>query len=177
MWAHGVPDYIMTSVHSADEDRSREWHYNRMISVRDGHTESMRHQQTYEECSWVCAEEVRVDLDRVRAAARRLREDPQIAPRLTDFFNLHLIEFVSRYRRTGELPEYLEGPARDLVRERLAREQEEGLLGDTHVARGSCAIHVPFERRYGSDRAACLRGHGNWGHHEVTTGRQGMDRE
>lgn len=176
MWAHGVPDYIMTSIHSADEDPSREWHYNRLISVRDGHSESMRHRETYDECAWVCAEEIRVDLDRVTAAARRLREDPAIAPRLTEFFNLHLIEFVSRYRRIGELPAYLEGPARELVERRLARERQEGSLGDTHVTRGSCMIHVPFERRYGRNRAACLREHGNWGHHETNIGRQGPGR-
>ena len=168
MWAHGVPDYIMTSVHSADEDRTREWHYNRMISTRDGHTESIRHQNTYGECTWVCAEEVRVDRPRVRDAARRLREDPAIAPGVADFFNLHLIEFVSRFRRTGELPAYLEGPVRERIRDRLARERAAGRLGETHTARGACMIHVPFERRYGRDRAACLREHGNWGDHETT---------
>lgn len=164
MWAHGVPDYVMTSVHSADEDRSREWQYNRLVSTRDAHTESMQHQDTYSECSWVCNDEIRVDMPRIEAGARRLREDSRIAPHLAEFFNLHLIEFVSRYRRIGELPEYLpEGPGRDLVRRRLARERQRGLLGETRTERGSCMIHVPFERRYGSRRAACLRGHGNWG--------------
>lgn len=166
MWAHGVPDYIMTSIHSADEDPGREWHYNRLISTRDGHSESMRHQETYSECEWVCDEEIRVDLPRVRAAARRLREDPRIAPQLTDLFNLHLVEIVSRFHRTGDMPDYyLDEPTREIVRQRLESEQAQGLLGETHTARGSCMIHVPFERRYGQDRAACLRGHGNWEHH------------
>jgi len=160
MWAHGVPDYVMTSVHSADEDISRESHYNRLVSTRDGHTESMRHNETYGECSWVCNTETRVEMPRIEAAARRLREDPQIAPNLADYVNLHLIEFVSRYRRVGELPEYLTGPARAQVERRLAQEQAQGLLGETHEARGSCMIHVPFERRYGRNRAACLREHG-----------------
>jgi len=160
MWAHGVPDYLMTSVHSADEDRSREVHYNRLVSSRDAHTESMQHQETYEECSWVCNDEIRVDMSRVSTAARNLRDDPQIAPHLSDFFSLHLIEFVSRYRRVGELPEYLEGPGRALVQARLAGEQAAGRLGETHTERGSCMIHVPFQRRYGRGQAACLRGHG-----------------
>ena len=34
MWAHGVPEFVMTSVHSYDEDRDRPWHYNRLISRR-----------------------------------------------------------------------------------------------------------------------------------------------
>ncbi len=162
MWAHGVPDYVMTSVHSFDEDPSREWHYNRLVSTRDAHTESMQHRDTYAECSWVCNEEIRVDLGPVTAAARRLREDPQIAPHLADFFNLHLIEFVSRYRRVQQLPEYLTGPARELVERRLAGEMQNNLLGGTRTERGSCMIHVPFERRYGTRGAACVRGHGNW---------------
>jgi endonuclease YncB( thermonuclease family) len=161
MWAHGVPDYIMTSVHSADEDLGREWHYNRLVSVRDAHSESMRHQNTYDECSWVCNDELRVELPAVTEAARRLREDPEIAPRLSDFFNLHLIEVVSRYRRVGELPEYLEDArTRELVTARLAREQAAGRLGEVRTEQGACMVHVPFERRYGRDRAECLRGHG-----------------
>jgi len=160
MWAHGVPDYVMTSVHSFDEDPSREWHYNRLVSTRDAHTESMQHRESYPECTWVCNDEIRVDVPTIRAAARRLREDPEIAPSLSDFFNLHLMEFVSRYRRVGELPEYLTGPVREIVERRLEREQRQGMLGETHTVQGSCMIHVPFERRYGRNRAACLRGHG-----------------
>lgn len=163
MWAHGVPDYVMTSIHSADEDPGREWHYNRLISTRDGHSESERHRNTYAECSWVCSDEIRVEMGPVRDAARRLREDPRIAPHLAEFFNLHLIEFVSRYRRLGELPEYLTGPGRPLVEARLAQERRDGMLGETRTERGSCMIHVPFERRYGNSRAACLRGHGSAG--------------
>ena len=162
MWAHGVPDYVMTSIHSADENVGREWHYNRLVSTRDAHSESMRHQNTYEVCSWICNDEIRVDLGPVTRAAQRLRADPEIAPHLADFFNLHLIEFVSRYRRIGELPEYLTGPARDLIERRLQAEGERGELGETHTERGACMLHVPFEQRYGRNRRECLRGHGNW---------------
>ncbi|MEZ4339602.1 MAG: hypothetical protein R3B82_23510 [Sandaracinaceae bacterium] len=91
-----------------------------------------------------------------RAASAR------IAPHLAEFFNLHLLEFVSRYRRVQELPEYLTGPARELVQQRLEREMQENRLGPTHVEQGACMIHVPFERRYGRNRAACLNGHGDW---------------
>lgn len=162
MWAHGVPDYVMTSVHSANENPNREWHYNRLVSVRDGHSESMQHHDTYPECSWVCNDEIRVDIPRVEAAARALREDREIAPQLADYFNLHLIEFVSRYRRLQELPEYLTGPARPLVQRRLEGMLQAGELGDVRRERGGCMLHVPFERRYGRNRASCLQGHGDW---------------
>ena len=106
------------------------------------------------------------DLPRVREAARQLRADPELAPLLAEWANLHLVEFVSRFHRVGELPEYLQGPARPLVEQRVRQMQAAGQLGETRTERGSCMLHVPFERRYGRDRAECLRGHGDWGHGE-----------
>lgn len=160
MWAHGVPDYIMTSIHSADEDPSREFHYNRLVSTHDGHTESMRHHDTYGECTWVCNDEIRADEGAVAAAARRLREDRALAPLLAAHSNLELMEFARRYVRIGELPEYLLEPARTPVEARLRQEREQGLLGTTRTERGSCALYVEFTRRYGRERANCLRDHG-----------------
>lgn len=160
MWAHGVPDYVMTSIHSADEDPSREWHYNRLVSVHDGHSESMRHHDTYRECDWVCNDEIRADEAAVTAAARRLRADPELAPLLSEWTNVHLREFARRYARIGEVPEYLTGPARERVEARLRQERERGLLGQVRTERGACMLHVEFTRRYGRERAHCLRGHG-----------------
>jgi endonuclease YncB( thermonuclease family) len=160
MWAHGVPDYIMTSIHSADEDPSREFHYNRLVSTHDGHTESMQHRETYGECTWVCNDEIRADEGAVESAARRLREDRGLAPLLAEHSNLELREFVRRYARIGELPEYLHEPARTPVEARLAQERAQGLLGQTRTERGSCALYVEFTRRYGRERASCLRDHG-----------------
>lgn len=160
MWAHGVPDYIMTSIHSADEDPSRDFHYNRLVSTHDGHTESMQHRETYGECEWVCDDEIRADEGAVTAAARRLREDRGLAPLLAEHSNALLMEFVRRYARIGELPAYLEEPARAGVEARLAQERAQGLLGATRTVQGSCALYVEFTRRYGRERASCLRDHG-----------------
>lgn len=160
MWAHGVPGYLMTSAHSFDEDTSREWHYNRLVSTRDGHSESMRHRETYSECEWVCSDEIVADEAASEAMARSLREDPAIAPALADFSNLLLIEFVTRFARIGEVPEYLTGPARDPVLARLQAARAAGRLPPTTTVRGSCFLYVAFERRYGTDRASCLRDHG-----------------
>lgn len=162
MWAHGVPDFVMTSLHSASEDPSRESHYNRLVSTLDGHSESYRHRETYGECEWICNTETRADEARVEAAARRLRADPGLAPRMTELFNIHLIGIVSRFRRKGELPGYLPEELRPDLMTFLERERDQGQLGETHEARGSCALYVEFERRYGQTRAECLRGHGNW---------------
>lgn len=160
MWAHGVPDYIMTSIHSADEDVGRDHHYNRLVSTHDGHTESMQHRNTYSECTWVCNEEIRADEDAIEAAARRMRSDETLAPLLAEHTNLHLLEFARRYARIGSLPEYVAAPARAPLEARLRQEREAGLLGATRTERGSCALYVDFTRRYGRERASCLREHG-----------------
>ncbi|MDQ3031708.1 MAG: thermonuclease family protein [Myxococcota bacterium] len=160
MWAHGVPEYVMTSIHSADEDPARDFHYNRLVSTYDGHTESDRHRETYGECEWVCDDEIHADEDAVTAAARRMREDRALAPLLAEHSNLHLMEFARRYARIGELPEYVSAAARAPLEARLAQERAQGLLGTTRTEPGSCALYVEFTRRYGRERASCLREHG-----------------
>lgn len=54
MWKHGAPEYIITSLHSADEMQAP---YNRLISTVDGHTKKMFHQDTYTTCQRVCIEQ------------------------------------------------------------------------------------------------------------------------
>lgn len=163
MWAHGVPDFVMTSLHSMSEyTDGRPTAYNRRVSTLDGHSESNQHTESYSECQWVCDTETRTDESRVRAAARRLREDPAIAPGLSGFYNVNLEALVSRFVRTGELPESVPEGSRAGVLGRLTQERDQGLLGETHEVLGSCGLYVDFERRYGTDRAECLRGHGTW---------------
>jgi endonuclease YncB( thermonuclease family) len=158
MWAHGVPDYVMTSIHSASEDPGRESHYNRLISLHDGHSESMRHHDSYSECEWVCNMETRADEQAVTRAALALRSE--LGPQVADWQNFHLLEFARRFARLGQVPEYLTGASRDPILQRLTQASERGELGTTHEARGSCMIYVEFQRRYGRDRASCVAGHG-----------------
>lgn len=160
MWAHGVPEYVMTSVHSFDEDTTREWHYNRLVSIHDGHSESMQHRETYAECEWVCSDEIVADEAAVASVARDLRADATIAPLVADRPNVHLEEFVRRYARIGELPDYLEDPALTPVRTYLEGVRAAGRLPTTSTRRGACMLYVAFDRRYGLDRASCLREHG-----------------
>lgn len=160
MWAHGVPLFVMTSLHSLSEDPSREWHYDRLISTIDGHSESRRHRNNYGECQWICNDEVVADPLATRAVAREMRTDPEIGGLLESWSNLELIEFATRFARTGTVPEYLTGASRDPVLRALEAARASGQLGDNTTQRGSCMLYVDFTRRYGDDRAACLAGHG-----------------
>jgi hypothetical protein len=122
----------------------------------------MEHRDQYGECEWRCVNETRVDEQRVRAAARRLREDRNIAPHLADFGNIVLFELVSRYVRKHELPESVPEEIRPAITARLQAEERAGQLGTTHQVPGPCMLYAQFRRRYGPNRAYCMRGHGNW---------------
>lgn len=165
MWAHGVPEFVLTSLHSRDEDPTRDSHYNRMVSVRDGHSERWEHMDTYPECSTQCAMEIRADADRVRAFARSLRERPDTRNAVAALDNLLLVELVDRYARLGQLPEYTEPATATVVEPILAEARSSGQLGSTQRVRGACHLYAAFTRRYGRERAACLHGRGAWPPH------------
>ena len=160
MWAHGVPSFVLTSLHSRDEDPTRPSHYNRRVSVRDGHSERWEHNDRYPECSWQCADEIVADAERVKDMARRLRSDAQVAPVIADLSNALLVEMVDRYARLEQLPEYTDSAVASIVEPKLRAAKLAGQLGETTTERGGCGIYVEFRRRYGPERANCLRGHG-----------------
>ncbi|MBX3250991.1 MAG: hypothetical protein KF901_27690 [Myxococcales bacterium] len=160
MWAHGIPSFVLTSLHSRSENPSRSIHRNRMVSVRDGHSEAWEHNDSYRECEWVCATEIVADEQRVREQARALRADMDVAPSITELPNLLLIEAVDRYARLGTLPAYLEPNVAELLEPRLAAAKAAGALGEAFSRPGACGLYVDFRRRYGPNRALCLRGHG-----------------
>ncbi len=161
IWAHGVPSFVLTSLHSLDERHDRDTAYNRRVSTRDGHSEPWIHSDVYEECQTVCATETMADEARVRAFARSLRADPLVGPMLAGFTsNLLLIEVVDRYARLEALPEWLDENLSSLLEPRLRDARAAGELGVTREERGSCMLYVEFRRRYGAGRPSCLRGHG-----------------
>ncbi len=56
MWAKGVSDYILTSLHSTDE-RPGESSYNRLCDLRTGQCGKRSHEQSYATCEEVCMED------------------------------------------------------------------------------------------------------------------------
>lgn len=55
VWKNGVPDFIITSLHSADEGSAEP--YNRLISTQDGHTRKWNHRDNYATCETVCLDD------------------------------------------------------------------------------------------------------------------------
>ena len=162
MWHFGVPDFIVTSVHSSDEDPSRSSNYNRLISSEDGHSEKWEHHDQYGVCELICAEDIHVDHGRIDDAVRALREDPELGPMLQGLYDNELINVVSRYARRSELPEWLseDHPSlSEVLTARLAAMDDAGAFGERVRARGACVMYVPFNRWYGQNRASCLDHH------------------
>ncbi|MCA9600680.1 MAG: thermonuclease family protein [Polyangiales bacterium] len=155
MWAHGVPEFIVTSVHSA-ADSTYDHHYNRLISTRDGHTEKWEHNDSYAECANVCSEEVRPDREQLKETARRMRENAELAPLLKDWFNINLEEFAARWVRSNDFPSYLDENTQKKLGAFFAEEKAAGRLGKAERVRGSCMVYADFKRRYGRDAASCL---------------------
>lgn len=54
MWSKGVPAYVVTSLHSIDEDNSHRETYNRAVSTADGSSFMVMHKDSYEDCQEVC---------------------------------------------------------------------------------------------------------------------------
>lgn len=160
IWRHGVPEFVMTSIHSSDEDPGRDYHYNRLVSSRDGHSERWMHEDRYTECDWYCAETVDADDDAVERVTRSLRADRGLAPTISTLPNLLLTEIVDRYARLDELPEWVEDDVATELLPRLQALRERDALGSRETRVQSCMNYTSFRRRYGRSRASCLRERG-----------------
>ena len=189
-WKHGIPDFIVTSMHSKSEDITKNEHRNRLISTHDGHTEGWTHNDAYSECSWQCGKTISADKSKVRKAAKALRAG-RFRSELQAIANYELIELVDRYARLETFPEWAFGkdPGDEDVEDKSKAEDKDdadevpiklnadlkpnlsahlkalrdgGALGQTREVVDSCMIYVAFERRYKHPRARCLKGRGNW---------------
>lgn len=155
IWAHGIPDYIMTSNHSNDEGYDGKT-YNRLVSTRDGHSKKWYHSDIYKECENVCSKTTRYDEAKLQDAVVALRQDATLAT------------FIGRYSdgqlrgllRTALVPEPLGGlldeEHRKPLKTAIAAMRDAGALGTAQQVVDSCMIYVAFKRRYGRGSAACL---------------------
>jgi endonuclease YncB( thermonuclease family) len=156
IWAHGVPAFIMTSLHSADEGGSRDGvAYNRVVSTLDGHSASWRHRDIYSTCDWVCRSERRVDAQRVIRVAATLRAE--LAEVLAPIDDRRLVQAVRDFAHLGYFVPLEDEALNEALRGALETRAAAGALGPLEETPGSCVLHVPFETRFGGARAGCLK--------------------
>lgn len=154
MWAHGVPEYVLTSLHSSAEGGGGRT-YNRLVSTRDGHSAKWRHDDAYPVCKTVCAAERSVESAAVDQAVEDLRGDPTLATIVQTVSTPELRNAVADFARLGFVSG-LKGSGLPKLIDKLKAFEASGLFGAQTKQTGSCGVYVPFEKRYNQGRAPCL---------------------
>lgn len=156
MWAHGIPRFVVTSLHSKSEGGDKNGQTsNRLISTTDAHTEKWVHNDDYAECQKVCSEvDMMTDADAEKNAA--LLEDLPAAAAA-----LGALAAGDRVPALRAIYEVLarEAPATDAqapILEGMRKLKSEGRLVVTGKQPDSCHVYVDFRRRFGGERAKCL---------------------
>ncbi|MBP46845.1 MAG: hypothetical protein CMH53_02815 [Myxococcales bacterium] len=170
MWAHGVPRYVVTSLHSADEHWFKGLPYNRMVSTVDGSSRKWRHRKRLKECTKVCWHDVTITKDSAAAGIAVLKQSPSLTPYLSKYNDSDLADLLASYAGNEDLgvlkPERsiadksaryaklgVEAKHFDKV---LAKIVSDGLLTIATKKKGSCMVHAAYTRRYGRGAASCL---------------------
>jgi endonuclease YncB( thermonuclease family) len=155
IWAHGVPEYVLTSLHSIEEDTDGKGVYNRLVSSADGHSIKWRHRTRYEECENVCHRVFKVDDAKVAEVIARLRaEQPALIEGLGEADLRAVVRDFARHNYvTTPAPADRQDPLQALLRGWA----DAGAFGERSPQPESCMIHVDFKRRFGGARAVCLR--------------------
>ena len=155
MWARGVPEFIITSLHSWDEPYAKEkgQAYNRLVSVEDGHSQKWLHQTAYKECDIVCRMEVK-EPDKLRDAIAELKADATVQSVAKDYDDAHLLKITRRFAEIGEVYFTADKAHIEPLRSALTKLRDAGKFGT--LTKGSCMRYAAFTRRYGSSAAACL---------------------
>jgi endonuclease YncB( thermonuclease family) len=158
IWAHGVPDFIVTSLHSVEEDVDGTGTYNRLVSTKDGHSVKWKHTDRYNECDRVCHMVYEVDEAKVDEFADALKQDGSIASIVGSLSDDDLKSLARDYIAYRHVNRTVKPDDREKLAEHLDRNYvRQGFLGTPKKREGSCMVHVVFERRYGEGRPACLK--------------------
>ena len=155
IWAHGVPDYVLTSLHSIEEDTEDRGVYNRLVSTVDGHSVKWKHEVKYEECARVCHMVYAVDETKCDDVVARLQREQAALIAGLDEAGLKKVvrEFARHHHVTIPVP----GAQQEKLQAVLLDWAAKGAFGAQQEREEACMIHVDFKRRYGGARAQCLR--------------------
>jgi hypothetical protein len=157
LWSHGIPDFILTSLHSREEDVDGHGTYNRLVSTDDAHSVKWRHENKYAECSKVCHKLYAVDDAKVDEVVAALPSDSEAAPLVAGLSKEDLKSVVHDFARFRHINRKIPKDDREKLLSVLLGYVADGRLGDQKAENGACMIHVDFKRRYGTGRASCLK--------------------
>ncbi len=174
-WAHGVPKFIMTSLHSKSEGGDKKGKTsNRLISTADGHSEKWEHNDDYKECETVCHEVAFPTDGDLQPLLDWLKADAEAGGLAASLSIASLRAFLEAGKQghdregvVGVMDDSIVGmvPPPGMTAEDVGTlmsglkryTQGGGKLLVTGRKKDSCMIYVDFQRRFGGDRAACLK--------------------
>lgn len=150
MWAHGVPDFVLTSLHSVNERPGDRPAYNRLVSSVDGHSKKWKHREDYTECDVLCypsakGPEIVADLKAAGLTGPAAEYDETRLLRL-------FAQFI-KDRTVGAIDEDIGLMAPE---HREALETAFGVMVATGPMR-TCMVYTNYRRRYGQQKAPCLK--------------------
>jgi hypothetical protein len=157
IWAHGVPEFILTSLHSDEEDVEDRGTYNRLVSSADGHSVKWKHEAHYDECARVCQYEYSVAIEVVDAALIAARADVKISPFLADLSDADARTVIHDFARYRLVNRKIAVDKREACDKALSEMADTGGFGAAQRREAACMTHVPFNRRFGGGRAECLK--------------------
>ena len=156
IWAHGIPAFILTSLHSAEEDVSGKGTYNRLVSTEDGHSVKWKHETKYPECTNVCQKVYTVDDAKVKEVAEELRAGTELYVFGTLKHN-DLLSVVHDFAKFRHINRKVPEDNREEAKKVLMSFAAQGKFGEQQESNGACMVHVDFKRRFGTGRASCLK--------------------
>lgn len=157
IWAHGVPEFVLTSLHSREEDVDGRGTYNRLVSSVDGHSVKWRHRDRYRECDRVCHYEYSVDDAAIDAVLSAALVDGEIGPFLQELARGDARSVLYDFARFRHINRQIAEDKRPELLALLLRWAEDGRFGAQQRSESACMFHVDFKRRFGGGKAQCLK--------------------
>ncbi len=156
IWAHGVPEYVLTSLHSVEEQSSDRATYNRLVSSVDGHSLKWKHTDKYEECQDVCWKPSKED--RYQRFTQRFAKHKSVASWIASYDEATQSKNMSAFLDgQKEKMEWKEDSHKEAAQKVLAEMQEAGWVDAAQSEIETCMLYVDFRRRFGASRAVCLK--------------------
>lgn len=157
IWAHGVPEFILTSIHSKEEDVDGRGTYNRLVSSVDGHSVKWRHDDRYAECDRVCDYVYEVDVRLLDTLVPEAKADTALAGWFGSLSDAQVRSVLHDFAKFRHINREIAPDQREPLLAALKVWADQGKFGDQARREAACMIHVPFERRFGGGRAECLK--------------------
>lgn len=153
MWSHGVPEYVLTSLHSISENYKGR-NYNRRVHTVTGASKKWYHQKKYDECQTVCAPlEEQADPAKIASFIQKVRNTPADNQHFADLSDDGFAALLTRYVETGITGD-IDGD-RFAMETVMSRAVAAGWLNKTGEP-VACMVYAQFTRRYGRTKAQCL---------------------